>query len=114
MVSSVFCLNRNIVEFHVIKSKLRKSGVTLVSVMEPDTSTPTGRLVECLIQMMNDSYRAQHSEDTRRGIEAARRRCQGVDQVRDGGRPLDWFRPPSVNQGATILRKVGLCTMNLF
>ena len=70
-------MSRNVVDLALINSELRKCGMTLVSITESGVPTPTDRLIEDVIKLMNDSYRAQHSEDTRRGIEASRRRREG-------------------------------------
>ena len=57
----------------------------MVSVSEDGvSSTPTDRLIESIIQAVNDYHRRfddhcreLHAEDTRRGIAAARRRREG-------------------------------------
>ena len=63
----------------LIRAKLCEAGVTVVSVSEPDAPTPKERLVERLIQTMDEFQRELHAEDTRRGIEAAQRRREGAD-----------------------------------
>ena len=70
-------LDRSIVEFHAIKAELQRRGVTLVSVAESDVPTPMDRLVEGIIQTIDEYHRALHSDATRWGIAAARRRRQG-------------------------------------
>ena len=78
-------LSRDMVELHAIRLGLREVGVELVSVSEDGvSSTPTDRLIESIIQAVNDYHRRfndhcreRHSQATRRGIEVARRRRQG-------------------------------------
>ena len=70
-------MSRNLVNNIQIRAKLRESGVTVVSVSEPDAPTPTDRLIESVIQTMDEFQRELHAEDTRRGIEGARRRREG-------------------------------------
>ena len=45
--------------------------------MESVGPTPPDRLIEGIIRTVDDYQRSLHSEDTRRGIAAARRRRQG-------------------------------------
>ena len=56
------------------KVVLRKSGVRLVSVSEPVGSGTVEQFCESVIQLFEEAYREIHSEATRRGIQAARRR----------------------------------------
>ena len=77
LVSKPSRLSRDIVEFHAIKAELQRCGVTVVSVTESDVARSTERLVEGIVQTMDDYYRVLRSEDTRRGIAAARCRRQG-------------------------------------
>ena len=85
LVYSFARLSRDMVEFHAIRLGLREVGVELVSVSEDGvSSTPTDRLIESIIQAVNDYHRRfndncreLHSQATRRGIEGARRRRQG-------------------------------------
>ena len=85
LVYSFARLSRDMVEFHAIRLGLREVGVELVSVSEDGvSSTPTDRLIESIIQAVNDYHRRvddccreRHSQATRRGIEVARRRRQG-------------------------------------
>ena len=82
LVYSFARLSRDMVECHAIRLGLREVGVELVSVSEDGvSSTPTDRLIESIIQAVNDYHRRfddhcreRHSQATRRGIEAARRR----------------------------------------
>ena len=85
LVYSFARLSRDMVEFHAIRLGLREVGVELVSVSEDGvSSTPTDRLIESIIQAVNDYHRRfddhcreRHSQATRRGIEGARRRREG-------------------------------------
>ena len=85
LVYSFARLSRDMVEFHAIRLGLREVGVELVSVSEDGvSSTPTDRLIESIIQAVNDYHRRfddhcreRHSQATRRGIAAARRRREG-------------------------------------
>ena len=70
-------LSRNMVGIITITSALRKVGVTVVSVMEPDVPTPTERVIEDTLRAVKCFDRWLCSEDTRRGVEAAWRRRQG-------------------------------------
>lgn len=70
-------LSRNMVGIITITSALRKVGVTVVSVMEPDVPTPTERVIEDTLRAAKCFDRWLCSEDTRRGVEAAWRRRQG-------------------------------------
>ena len=60
-----------------IMLELREAGVTVVSVMEPVVDTSTERFVLDIIGTLNEYQRELHSEATRRGIAAARRRRDG-------------------------------------
>ena len=85
LVYSFARLSRDMVECHAIRLGLREVGVELVSVSEDGvSSTPTDRLIESIIQAVNDYHRRfddhcreRHSQATRRGIAAARRRREG-------------------------------------
>ena len=70
-------LSRNMVGIITITSALRKVGVIVVSVMEPDVPTPTERVIEDTLRAVKCFDRWLCSEDTRRGVEAAWRRRQG-------------------------------------
>ena len=69
-------LSRTIAEFREVASKLRECGVTVVSIMESDEPTPAEGIIQDIIRTMDEYQRDLHSEDTRRGIAAARRRRQ--------------------------------------
>ena len=71
-------LNRDGVNRVQIMSELQEAGVTLVSVTEPDVCTPVGLLTHDLIKTVDEFQRQFHSEETRRGIAAARRRREGL------------------------------------
>ena len=69
-------LTRSSHEARVLKSLLSRHGVKVVSVTEPAGPSPTERLIDVIIQALAAYERECHSEATRRGIAAARRRRQ--------------------------------------
>ena len=70
-------VTRSALEAAMIRSLLRRHGVTVVSVTEPACPSPTERMIDSIVQLINAEFRKLHSEATRRGIEAARLRRQG-------------------------------------
>ena len=70
-------LTGSVDEALVLKSQLRNHGVRVVSVTEPAGSSPTESLIDSIIQALTAYERERHSEATRRGIAAARRRREG-------------------------------------
>ena len=78
LVLKISRLSRNMVGIITITSALRKVGVTVVSVMEPNVPTPTECLIEDTLRAAKCFDRGLFSEeDTRRGVEAAWHRRQG-------------------------------------
>ena len=69
-------LTRSAHEARVLKSLLSRHGVKVVSVTEPGGPPPTERLIDVLFTIFEAWQRECHSEATRRGIAAARRRRQ--------------------------------------
>ncbi len=52
----------------VYKTMLRKSGVQVVSITEPFEDTPTGRLLEAMIESLDEFYSANLGEEVTRGM----------------------------------------------
>ena len=52
----------------VFKSMLRKNGVQVVSITEPSEDTPTGRLLEAVIESLDEFYSANLGEEVSRGM----------------------------------------------
>ena len=77
LVYSLSRLTRSADEALVLKSLLRKHGVRVVSVTEPAGPSPTESLIDGIFEAADAFLRERHSEDTRRGIAAARRRREG-------------------------------------
>ncbi|MBM4445135.1 MAG: recombinase family protein [Chloroflexi bacterium] len=52
----------------VFKSMLRKNGVQVISISEPSQDTPTGRLLEAMIESLDEFYSANLGEEVTRGM----------------------------------------------
>jgi DNA invertase Pin-like site-specific DNA recombinase len=52
----------------VYKTMLRKNGVQVVSITEPFDDTPTGRLLEAMIESLDEFYSANLGEEITRGM----------------------------------------------
>ena len=52
----------------VFKSMLRKNGVQVISISEPSEDTPTGRLLEAMIESLDEFYSANLGEEVTRGM----------------------------------------------
>ena len=52
----------------VFKAICRKHGVQVISINEPSEDTPTGRLMEAIIESLDEFYSANLGEEVRRGI----------------------------------------------
>ncbi len=59
---------RNREDSIVFKSLLRKIGVEVQSVSEPIDDSPTGRLLEAMIESMDEFYSANLSQEAKRGL----------------------------------------------
>lgn len=53
---------------------LRKAGVQVVSITEPFEDTPTGRLLEAMIESLDEFYSANLGEEVTRGMRESARR----------------------------------------
>jgi site-specific DNA recombinase len=52
----------------VYKTMLRKNGVQVISITEPFEDTPTGRLLEAMIESLDEFYSANLGEEIVRGL----------------------------------------------
>jgi site-specific DNA recombinase len=52
----------------VFKTMLRKNGVRVVSINEPSEDTPTGKLMEAMIESLDEFYSANLGEEVTRGL----------------------------------------------
>ena len=52
----------------VYKTLLRKHGIQVISITEPFEDTPTGRLLEAMIESLDEFYSANLGEEIRRGL----------------------------------------------
>ncbi len=59
---------RNREDSIVYKTMLRKSGVQVISITEPFDDTPTGRLLEAMIESLDEFYSANLGEEITRGL----------------------------------------------
>jgi len=67
---------RNREDSIIFKTMLRKAGVQVISITEPFEDTPTGRLLEAMIESLDEFYSANLGEEVTRGMrESASREC---------------------------------------
>ena len=59
---------RNRKDAIVFKSLLKRYGVTVISINEPSTDTPTGKLMEGIIESLDEFFSANLAQDTLRGM----------------------------------------------
>ena len=82
------------------KSMLRKKGIRVVSITEHADDTPTGKLMEAIIESVDEFYSENLAEEVRRGMrEAASRGFWVASRV-----PYGYRRPWSKNGVHIILR----------
>jgi site-specific DNA recombinase len=79
----------------VFKSMLRKNGVQVVSITEPFEDTPTGRLLEAVIESLDEFYSANLGEEVSRGMRESASRGFYVSAVAPYG-----YRKVKVKDGA--------------
>jgi len=59
---------RNREDSIIFKTMLRKAGVQVISITEPFEDTPTGRLLEAMIESLDEFYSANLGEEVTRGM----------------------------------------------
>jgi site-specific DNA recombinase len=92
---------RNREDSIIYKSLLRKQGIQVISINEPVEDTPSGRLLEGIIEVIDEFYSANLSQDVLRGMRenASRGFCNG------GRAPYGYIRV-KVQDGATSRTKL--------
>jgi len=92
---------RNREDSIIYKSLLRKQGIQVISINEPVEDTPSGRLLEGIIEVIDEFYSANLSQDVLRGMRenAGRGFCNG------GRAPYGYIRV-KVQDGTTSLTKL--------
>lgn len=97
----------------VFKTLLRKHGVQVVSITEPFEDTPTGRLLEAMIESLDEFYSANLGEEILRGLRESASRGFYVTgyvpygytrvKVKDGNKERAKLEPDPV-KSATVAR----------
>ncbi|MCJ7426527.1 MAG: recombinase family protein [Dehalococcoidales bacterium] len=59
---------RNREDSIVFKAMLRKNGIRVISITEPTEDTPTGKLLEAMIESLDEFYSANLGEEVTRGM----------------------------------------------
>lgn len=87
----------------VFKTMLRKNGVQVISVSEPFEDNPTGRLLEAMIESLDEFYSANLGEEVTRGMRESASRGFYVSsltpygyrkiKVKDGGKERPTIEP---------------------
>jgi len=86
---------RNREDSIIYKSLLRKQGVQVVSINEPVEDTPSGRLLEGIIEVIDEFYSASLSQDVTRGMRESASRG-----FYTGGPPPYGYRRVKVQDGS--------------
>ncbi|MFQ6122130.1 MAG: recombinase family protein [Dehalococcoidales bacterium] len=109
---------RNREDSIIYKSLLRKQGIQVVSINEPIEDTPTGRLMEGIIEVIDEFYSSNLAQDVIRGMRenAARGFYNGSrapfgytrKKVKDGEKPRNTLEPDP-SQAPIIQRMFNEC-----
>ena len=86
---------RNREDSIIYKSLLRKDGVQVLSINEPVEDTPSGRLLEGIIEVIDEFYSANLSQDVTRGMRESASRG-----FHPGGPPPYGYRRVKVQDGS--------------
>jgi len=92
---------RNREDSIIYKSLLRKHGVQIISINEPVEDTPSGKLLEGIIEVIDEFYSANLSQDVLRGL-----RENASRGFHNGGRPPCGYVRVKVKDGATSRTKL--------
>jgi len=92
---------RNREDSIIYKSLLRKHGIQVISINEPVEDTPSGKLLEGIIEVIDEFYSANLSQDVLRGL-----RENASRGFYNGGRPPYGYVLMKVKDGATSRTKL--------
>jgi site-specific DNA recombinase len=92
---------RNREDSIVYKSLLRKRGIQLISINEPIEDTPSGRLLEGVIEVIDEFYSANLAQDVERGM-----RDNAAKGFFCGGVVPYGYKPLSVQDGQAVRKKL--------
>ena len=87
----------------LFKAMLRKAGVQIVSINEPFEDTPTGRLLEAMIESLDEFYSANLGEEVTRGMRESASRGFYVSSYAPYG-----YRKVKVKDGIRERHKLGV------
>ena len=104
---------RNREDSILFKAVLRKAGVQVVSITEPLEDTPTGRLLEAMIESLDEFYSANLGEEVVRGMRESASRGFYISsyapygyrkvKIRDGSKERTTLEPETL-QSQVVLR----------
>ena len=104
---------RNREDSILFKAMLRKAGVQVVSITEPLEDTPTGRLLEAMIESLDEFYSANLGEEVVRGMRESASRGFYISsyapygyrkvKIRDGSKERTTLEPETL-QSQVVLR----------
>lgn len=83
------------------KTLLRSKGIEVISINEPVDNTPTGRLIEGVIESIDEFYSANLGQDIRRGM-----RENASRGFFNGSRPPYGFRKVAVRDGTKMRNRL--------
>jgi len=92
---------RNREDSIIYKSLLRKHGIQVISINEPVEDTPSGKLLEGIIEVIDEFYSANLSQDVLRGL-----RENASRGFYNGGRPPYGYVRVKVKDGPTSRTKL--------
>ncbi|MDO8688570.1 MAG: recombinase family protein, partial [Dehalococcoidia bacterium] len=92
---------RSRVDSVTFKTLLRKQGIEVISINEPMDDSPTGRLIEGVIESIDQFYSENLGQDIRRGM-----RENASRGFFNGSRPPYGFRVVEVKDGGRVRHKV--------
>lgn len=92
---------RNREDSIIYKSLLRKQGIQVISINEPVEDTPSGRLLEGIIEVIDEFYSANLSQDVVRGMR------ENASRGFYSGGPVPYgYKKSKVQDGATLRSKL--------
>jgi DNA invertase Pin-like site-specific DNA recombinase len=101
LVGKLNCFSRNRIDSITFKELLRKRGISVVSINEPLENNPSGKLLEGIIEGMDEFYSANLGQDIRRGLREA---AEGLFFV--GRLPLYGFHKVKVMDKGKLRNKL--------